>query len=201
MTNFNERTNTLLYENISLTLYSWKGDILCCVWDELETGTDCYIDPKFLFDHCSTSFSSWFGLLNRGSLRAASSQSASWFSRWCPISNWLKPSVPWLYYCLTSTCFCCSSAYCTQVHLLIDGLGRGSIYNNNKRMHQTSTENYKTRHDWVGKVIHWELWPYKQMVYVQPRICPGEWNTQTHLGYWEKLDYLITARRSYNNYI
>ena len=27
--------------------------------DELETGTDCYIDPKFFFDHSSTSFSSW----------------------------------------------------------------------------------------------------------------------------------------------
>ena len=110
-TKFNERTNTLLYKNISLTLYSRKGDVLCCVWDELETGTDCYIDPKFFFDHRSTSFSSGLELLNCGSLRATSPQSASWFSRWHPISYWLKPSVPWLSYCLTSTCFCCSSAY------------------------------------------------------------------------------------------
>ena len=39
-------------------------------------GTDCYIDLKFFFDHCSTSFSSWLGLLNRGSLRAQSPLSA-----------------------------------------------------------------------------------------------------------------------------
>ena len=32
---------------------------LLCVRDELETGTDCYIDPKF-FDH-SSSLSSWLG--------------------------------------------------------------------------------------------------------------------------------------------
>ena len=35
---------------------------------------------------------------------------------------------------------------------------------------------YKTRHDWVEKIIHWELckkikiWPYEQMVYVHPKI-------------------------------
>ena len=42
---------------------------------------------------------------------------------------------------------------------------------------------YKTRHDWVGKVIQGdplgdvqksEVWPYEQMVYAQPRICHGE---------------------------
>ena len=27
--NFNEQTNTLLYENIPLTLYSRKGDVSC----------------------------------------------------------------------------------------------------------------------------------------------------------------------------
>ena len=46
MTNFNERTNTLLYKNISLTLFS-KGGCFSCVRGELETGTDCYIDPNF----------------------------------------------------------------------------------------------------------------------------------------------------------
>ena len=35
MTNFNERTNTLLYENISLTLYSRK---CWCFWDVWEMG-------------------------------------------------------------------------------------------------------------------------------------------------------------------
>ena len=33
---------------------------------------------------------------------------------------------------------------------------------------------FKTRHDWVGKVIHCEISirPYKQMVYAQPGACP-----------------------------
>ena len=29
------------------------------------------------------------------------------------------------------------------------------------------------------------IWPYKQMVYAQSRICPGEWETQTSLGIWD----------------
>ena len=51
MTNFNERTNTCLYKNISLTLYSQKGWCWLCVRDELETGTDSYIDPAVLLSH------------------------------------------------------------------------------------------------------------------------------------------------------
>ena len=51
MTNFNERTNTLLYKNISLTLYSRKGWCWLCVRGELETGIDCYIDPAVLLTH------------------------------------------------------------------------------------------------------------------------------------------------------
>ena len=40
---FNERTNTFLYKNISLTLYSRKGWCWLCVRGELKTETDCYI--------------------------------------------------------------------------------------------------------------------------------------------------------------
>ena len=78
---FNERLNTL-YKNISLTLYSRKGWCWFCVRGELETGIDCYILTPSSSDHRSTSSSSWLGLLNHGSLRAASPQSANWFSRW-----------------------------------------------------------------------------------------------------------------------
>ena len=63
------------------------------VKDELETGTDCYIDPSSS-DHSSTFFSSWLGLLNRGSLRAQSPLSAagSHFGILSPTdSNWLEP--------------------------------------------------------------------------------------------------------------
>ena len=74
-----------------------------------------HIDPSSS-DHSSTSSSSWLGLLNRGSLRAQTplSGAGSQFGIFTPTdsnSNWFKPSVSWLYFCLTSTCFRCSSAY------------------------------------------------------------------------------------------
>ena len=56
----NERTNTLLYKNIPLTLYSKglrKGWCWLYVRSELETGTDCYILTQSSSDHSSTSFS------------------------------------------------------------------------------------------------------------------------------------------------
>ena len=67
-------------------------------------------------DHSSTSFSSWLELLNRGSLRAQSplSTAGSQFGILSPTGsnfNWLKPSVSWLYFYLTTTYFHCSSAY------------------------------------------------------------------------------------------
>ena len=56
---FNERTNTLLYKNISLTLYSRKSWCWLCVRGKLETGTDCYILTPSSSDHSSTSFAFW----------------------------------------------------------------------------------------------------------------------------------------------
>ena len=57
MMNFNERTNTLLYKNIISHTIFLKGLGWLCVREELETGIDCYIDPKFFFfDNSSTSF-------------------------------------------------------------------------------------------------------------------------------------------------
>ena len=76
MTNFNKRTNTLLYKKyISHTLFS-KGWYFLCGRGELETGTDCYIDPSSR-DHSSTSSSSLLWWLNRGSLRAQNPLSAA----------------------------------------------------------------------------------------------------------------------------
>ena len=34
-----------------------------------------------------------------------------------------------------------------------------------------------------GIVQEMEIWPYEQMVYAQPNICPGEWHAQTPLGF------------------
>ena len=111
MTNFNERTNTLLYKNIishTLFLKRW-----CWLWVryELETGIDCYIDPKFFFDHSSTSSSSWLGCSTVGYWGPKAlclplilnSASCLQLTRTAPGT--------WLYYCLTYTCFRCSSAY------------------------------------------------------------------------------------------
>ena len=161
MTNFNERTNRLLYKNISLTLNSRKGWCWLCVRGELETGTDCYILIPSSSDHSSTSFASWLGCSTVGhwgpkalclplALNSAScpqltptptgtDHSSTSFAFWLgwssmghwgpkalclPLalnSNWLKPSVFRLYFCLTYTCSCLF----TQVHLLIDSSVEG----------------------------------------------------------------------------
>ncbi len=46
-----------------------------------------------------------------------------------------------------------------------------------------------------------EVWPFEQMVYAQPRICPREWDTQTPLGFWDtnELPNLGQTTRSHNN--
>ena len=61
---------------------------------------------------------------------------------------------------------------------------------------------YKTRHNWMDKGIHWEMckeieiWPYEQMVYIQPNSCPGEWHTNKILGDFNiQTDHLISPRR------
>ena len=47
----------------------------------------------------------------------------------------------------------------------------------------------------LGNVPEIEIWSYEQMVCAEPRICSGEWDTQTPLGFWDKTDHLISARR------
>ena len=46
-----------------------------------------------------------------------------------------------------------------------------------------------------------EIWPYEQMVYAQPRICPGKWDIQTPLGFWgtNGSPNLGQTTRPYNN--
>ena len=44
---------------------------------------------------------------------------------------------------------------------------------------------YKTRPDWVGKVIHWVMcmefkFDYQQMVYAQPSTFPGIWHINSY---------------------
>ena len=49
---------------------------------------------------------------------------------------------------------------------------------------------YKARHDWVGKVIHWEMckkckFDHANKWYMHnPETCPRKWHAQTPVGLW-----------------
>ena len=86
---FNEQTNTLLYKNITLTLYSRKGDV-SCVWEVSWRRTDCYILTPSSFDHSSTSFAFWLGCSTVGHWEPKLSV-WSWFS-----SAGILSSLGWL---------------------------------------------------------------------------------------------------------
>ena len=47
---------------------------------------------------------------------------------------------------------------------------------------------FKTRHDWMGKVIHWELSKKFQFDHTNKWYMhnPGKWNAQTPLRFWDK---------------
>ena len=115
---FNKRTNTLLYKNISLTLYFRKGDV-CCVWEM--SWRQGYIDPISPLDHSSTASSSWPGCSTVGHWGPQSPQSASWFSRWHPVSDWLESF--WHLVILLSNVHLLPLLFrlFTPVNLLIDG--------------------------------------------------------------------------------
>ena len=38
----------------------------------------------------------------------------------------------------------------------------------------------------VQEIKEIKIWPYEQIVYAQPRICPGEWDAQNPLEFWDK---------------
>ena len=39
--------------------------------------------------------------------------------------------------------------------------------------------------DPLGTVQEICFWPYEKMVYAQASICPGEWDAQALLGFWD----------------
>ena len=126
-TSMNERTHFFINIYISHTLFS-KG-LMLVVWEvSWRRGQTATYWPKALLTIAAL-LSHYARLLNRGSLRAASPQFASWFSRWhlvpqlTPTPTGTDPSRlwHWLYLCLTYTCF----RLFTLVHLLIDGSVEG----------------------------------------------------------------------------
>ena len=109
---FNERTNTLLYKNIPLTLYSQKGDVSCVwevSWRQGQTGTywpQVLLTIAALLSHSGCSTIGHWGPQDL-SLQADShtdilsptDSNCNW--------NWVTQAVcgTWLYNCLTITCF------------------------------------------------------------------------------------------------
>ena len=129
MTNFNKQTNPLLYKNIFLTLYSPKGDV-SCVWEVSSRQGQTAILTQSSSDHSSTSFASWLGCSTVGHWGPQDTQSASWFSRWHPLSNWLEPPRAPGYIIVLSPP---DSAVLPLIYTAASldwRLGRGSIYNN-----------------------------------------------------------------------
>ena len=104
MTNFNERTNTLLYKKYNLSHFILERVMLvvCERWGR--DGDRLLFWPKILLVTI-------IALLSHLGWVAQ-----PWVTGWRLsirhlVSNWLKPSVCWLYHCLTSTCFRRYSAY------------------------------------------------------------------------------------------
>ena len=70
-------------------------------------------------------------------------------------------------------------------------------------MQLNSTKKYKTRHDWVGKVIHWELckkfkFDHTNKLYIHNHESVLE--NVTHKVLWDfkiQTDHQISARRPY----
>ena len=124
MTNFNEQMNTLLYKNISLTLYSRKGDI-SCVWEvSWRRGQTAILTPSSsstiaaFLSHLGWVAQPWVTEGSKPSvcklvLMLASSLQLTWIVWHLVILLFNAHLLP-LFFCLF-----------TQVHLLINGSVEG----------------------------------------------------------------------------
>ena len=125
---FNERTNTLLYKNINLSHFILEMGDVSCVWEVSRDKDGLLFWPKFFLAHSSTSFSSWLGLLNCGSLRAQNPLSAAGSHFGILSLTDSNRSGTWLYYFLRPP----ASAVLPLIYTgasLDWRLGWGSIYN------------------------------------------------------------------------
>ena len=109
MTSMSERTHFFI--KIYLSHFILERVDAGCVWEmRWRWGQTVILTQNSSHDHSSISSSSWLGLLNRGSLKAAKPSVCELFSRWHLQLTQIAPST-WLYNCITSICFHCSSAY------------------------------------------------------------------------------------------
>ena len=114
MTNFNERTNTLLYKNISHTLFS-KGLILLVCEGWAGDGDRELFWRKVLLSTVATLLSHLDWVAQLWVTEDPNPSVCRWLSLRHLVPNWLHlvrtASGTWLYNCPTSTCFRCSCAY------------------------------------------------------------------------------------------
>ena len=123
-TNFNERTNTLLYKNISITLYSRKGDV-CCVWEmSWRRGQSDILTQVLLATtaalllHLGWVAQPW---VNEGPKPSV----CRWLSLRHLVSNWVKPSVHLVILLFNDHLLPLFFRLFTKMHLLIDGSVEG----------------------------------------------------------------------------
>ena len=126
-TSMNELTHFFIKIYLSHFILERAMFVVCERW--FGDGHRLLYYPKFIFDHSSTSFSSWLGCSTAGHWGPQNPQSASWFSRWHPLSSWLEPPQATGYIIVKRPP---ASAVLPLIYTgaSVDWrLGRGSIYN------------------------------------------------------------------------
>ena len=123
----NEHTS-LSKKYISHILFSKELMLVECARWVGDVDRQLHIDPSSS-DHSSTSFSSWLGLFNRGSLRVQSPV-CRWLSLWHLVPNWLQLQPTQAVCVLVIFLFdvhllSLFFRLFTQVHILIDGSVEG----------------------------------------------------------------------------
>ena len=123
MTNFNEKTNRLLYKNISLTLYSRMGDV-SCVWEmswrqgQLAILTQVLLTIAAFLSHLGWVAQPWVTEGPKPSV-------CRWLSLRHLVSNCLEPSMHLVLLLFNVHLLPLFFRLFTQVHLLIDGSVEG----------------------------------------------------------------------------
>ena len=121
---FYKWTNTLLYKNLFLTLYSRKGGV-CCVWEMIwRMGQTAILTQVLLstiaalLPHLGWVTQPWVTEGPRPSI-------CSWLSLWHPVSDCFEPSGHLVILFSTVHLLPLFFRLFTQVHLLIDGSVEG----------------------------------------------------------------------------
>ena len=121
---FNKRTNTLLYKNISLTLYSRKGGV-CCVWEMSWRQGQTAILTQVLLSTIAALLPHLGWVAQPRVTEGPRPSICSWLSLWHPVSDCLKPSGHLVILFSIAHLLPLFFRLFTQVHLLIDGSVEG----------------------------------------------------------------------------